>query len=61
VPGVVEEPTARVKVELPPAVTLVGLSVAVVPAGAPPALRLIVSAEPLTTAVLIVEVPLEPV
>jgi hypothetical protein len=56
----VPDPTLSVSVEEPPVVTDVGFSVAVVPAGAPLALRLIVSAEPLTTVVPIVEVPLPP-
>ena len=50
----------KVSVELPPAVTEVGLRLAVDPAGAPVAARLTVPAEPLLTAVLIVEVPLLP-
>ena len=49
-----------VRVELPPAVTEDGLRVAVIPAGAPLALRLTVPAEPLVTAVLMVAVPLLP-
>src|ERR1700730_8107224 len=60
VPVAADALTARVSVELPPVVTLVGLRPAVTPVGAPPAVRLTVSAEPLTSAVLIVEVPLEP-
>jgi hypothetical protein len=44
-------------VELPPVVTEVGLRVAVTPVGAPLTLRLIVSAEPLTSVVEIVLVP----
>ena len=47
-------------VELPPAVIEVGLRVAVDPVGEPLAVRLTVPAEPLATAVLIVEVPLLP-
>ena len=49
-----------VKVELPPAVTAVGLNVAVAPAGSPLALSVTVCAEPLTTAVLMVLVALCP-
>ena len=59
-PVAVEAPTARVSVELPPVVTEVGLSVAVVSAGAPLAARLIVSAVPVTRLVEMVEVPLAP-
>src|SRR2546426_398645 len=44
-------PAPTVRVELPPAVTEVGLSVAVAPAGAPLTVRLTVSAGPLVTAV----------
>lgn len=47
-----------VRVELPPAVTEVGLNVAVVPDGRPLAPKATVCAEPLATAVLIVDVPL---
>ena len=54
------DPTLRVMVEEPPAVTEAGLKLTVVPAGWPLALRLTVCAEPLVTAVLIVEVPLPP-
>ena len=53
-------PAPTVSVELPPAVTEVGLSVAVAPAGEPLTVRLIVSAEPLVTAVEIVDVPFAP-
>jgi hypothetical protein len=49
-----------VKVELPPAVTELGLSDAVGPEGFTLALRLTVPAVPLVTAVLIVLVPLDP-
>jgi hypothetical protein len=49
-----------VKVDEPPAVTDVGLGEAVGPAGETLALRLTVPAEPLVTAVLMVEVPLPP-
>src|SRR2546423_6496050 len=44
-------PAPTVSVELPPAVTEVGLSVAVAPARVPLTVRLTVSAEPLVTAV----------
>src|SRR2546422_827207 len=54
------EPTATVIVEDPPAVTDAGLKLTVVPDGAPLALRLTVWAEPLVTAVLIVDVPFAP-
>src|SRR5207249_10222605 len=56
--GAVPAPT--VSIELPPAVTEVGLSVAVAPAGVPFTVRLTVSAEPLVTAVEMVEVPFAP-
>ena len=46
--------------ELLPAVTAVGLNDAVAPAGRPVALRLTFCAEPLVTAVEIVDDPLEP-
>src|SRR5207253_2891117 len=59
VASAVPAPTAIVIVDEPPAVTEAGLKLAVVPGGAPLALRLTDCAEPLT-AVLIVEVPLEP-
>src|SRR2546426_6523930 len=49
-----------VRVELPPAVTEVGFSVAVAPVGVPLTLSPTVSAVPLVTAVLMVEVPLVP-
>ena len=49
--------TVTDKVELPPAVIEAGLSDAVTPAGAPLTARLIVSGEPLTTAVDIVLEP----
>src|SRR5207247_9797301 len=49
VPGVAV-PAPTVSVELPPAVTEVGLSVAVAPAGVPFTLRLTASAEPLVAA-----------
>ena len=45
------------RVELPPAVTALGLKLPVAPAGSPLRLRLTVWAEPLVTAVLIVVVP----
>ena len=53
-------PAPTVRVELPPAVTEVGLTVAVAPAGVPLTVRLTVSAEPLVTAVEIVDVPFAP-
>ena len=49
-----------VNVELPPAVTDVGLREAVGPDGLTLALKFTVPAAPLVTAVLIVLVPLEP-
>src|SRR5439155_1467114 len=59
VPGVaVPAPTGRV--DLPPAGTDAGLRVAVAPAGVPSAVRFTVSAEPLVTAVEIVDVPFAP-
>jgi hypothetical protein len=59
-PVATPEPTFTVSVDDPPAVTEVGLSEAVGPAGETVAARLTVPAEPLVTAVLIVEVPLLP-
>ena len=53
-------PTLAVIVEEPPAVTDAGLKLTVTPAGWPLALRLTDCAEPLVTAVEIVELPLEP-
>ena len=53
-------PAPTVSVELPPAVTEVGLRVAVAPAGVPLTVRLTVSAEPLVTAVEMVDVPFAP-
>src|SRR2546425_387731 len=53
-------PAPTVSVELPPVLTEVGLSVAVAPTGVPVTDRLIVSAEPLVTAVEMVDVPLAP-
>src|SRR2546422_591034 len=55
-PSRVEDAVAMVKVELPPAVTAVGLNVAVAPAGSPLALKLTVCAEPLTRAVVMLDV-----
>ena len=49
-----------VSVELPPAVTVLGLKDAVAPAGRPLALSVIVCAFPLVTAVLTVELTLWP-
>ncbi len=53
-------PAPTVSVELPPAVTEVGLSVAVAPAGVPLTVRSTVSAAPLVTAVEMVDVPFAP-
>src|SRR2546430_16865777 len=53
-------PAPTVSGELPPAVTEVGLTVAVAPAGVPLTARLTVSAEPLGTTVAEVVVPLAP-
>src|SRR2546430_17514524 len=53
-------PAPTVSVELPPAVTEGGLSVAGAPAGEPAPVRLIVSAEPLVTAGEVVGVPRAP-
>jgi hypothetical protein len=47
-------------VELPPAVTEVGLRLAVAPVGTPLTLRFTVWAEPEVTAVLMVELPVDP-
>jgi len=52
-PGGASESAAIVSVEVPPALTVAGLSVAVSPAGEV-ALRLIESAVPVTTVVLMV-------
>src|SRR5664280_3894765 len=60
VPAGVAPVVDTVMVELPPAVTDVGLKVTVVPDGAPLALRLTVWATPLVTAVETVDVVLEP-
>ena len=60
VPGAVVPEVAIVMVELLPAVTAVGLNDAVAPAGSPVALRLTFCAEPLVTAVEMVDGPLEP-
>src|SRR5690348_9048560 len=48
------------RVDAPPAVTVCGLNVAVAPAGTPLALSAIVCAEPLTTAVEMVDVTVPP-
>ena len=53
-------PAATVKVEPPPVVTEVALSVADAPFGAPVTVRLIVSVEPLVTAVEMADVPVWP-
>src|SRR5881394_2175980 len=53
-------PAPTVSVEAPPAVTEVGLSVAVAPAGVPVTVRFTVSATPLVTAVEMVDVPFAP-
>jgi hypothetical protein len=47
-------------VDDPPAVTELGLKLTFTPAGWPLALKVMLSADPLTTAVLMVEGPLEP-
>ena len=60
VPGAVVASTLSVSVELEPAVTVEGLNEAVAPAGIPLAESVTVSAEPLVTAVEIVDVPLPP-
>src|SRR5256885_4934410 len=59
VPGVAV-PAPTVRVELPLVVTEIGLSPADAPLGVPLTVRLIVSAEPLVSAVEMVEVPLWP-
>src|SRR5207247_2152468 len=59
-PGVVAGSTVNVSVELPPAVTTLGLKDAVVPEGSPPAESVTLSAEPLVRAVEIVDVALQP-
>src|SRR5206468_10819795 len=59
VPGVAV-PAPTVRVEPPPVVTEVGVSAADAPPGVPLTVRLIVSAEPLVSAVEMVEVPLWP-
>ena len=53
-------PVLSVSVELPPVATEAGLNDAVAPVGRPLALSAIDSAEPLTIAVAIEEVPLAP-
>src|SRR5919204_2494973 len=60
VPGAVDPPTLTVIVDEPPAVTEAGLKLTLVPAGWPLALRFTVWADPLVTAVLIVDVALPP-
>src|SRR5206468_1176655 len=52
VPAPTVDATVRVRVELLPAVTLVGLNVPVMPAGSPDTDRLMVWAAPAVTAVL---------
>src|SRR2546422_366151 len=59
-PDVVAGPTVNVSVELPPAVTTPGLKDAVVPDGNPLAESVTVSADPLITAVEMVDVALPP-
>jgi hypothetical protein len=59
-PGVVLLPTVRVSVELAPAEIGLGLKPALVPAGTPVALRVTLWAEPLVTAVEMVDVVLPP-
>src|SRR6266849_4380762 len=59
-PGIVSEPTLTFMVDEPPALTEPGLKVIVTPVGWPLALSATVWAEPLVTAVLIVDVPLAP-
>ena len=59
-PAATEEPTETVSVDEPPAVTELWESEAVGPEGETEAVRLTVPAEPLVTAVLMVEVPLLP-
>jgi len=59
-PGATLDPTVIVSVEEPPAVTELGLRLAVGPEGETPAVRFTVCADPLVTAVLMVEVPLFP-
>ena len=59
-PGVVRAPTEIVSVEVPPAVTTVGLSAVPSPLGDDVALRLIASAVPVTSVVLIVLMGLSP-
>ena len=53
-------PLSSVSVELLPAVTEVGLNVAVAPPGTPETVRATPCADPLVTAVEIVELPLAP-
>lgn len=60
VPVATEEPTLTVNVDELPAVTEVGLTLAVGPLGETLVVRLTVPAEPAVTAVLIVEEPLPP-
>src|SRR2546430_13127409 len=56
VPAATDEPAATVIVELPPAVTEVGLKLTVIPAGAPDEDRLTGCADPDVTAVVSVAV-----
>ena len=58
-PGV-EEVVLRVRVELPPAVTELGLKEAVAPEGSPEALKVTDCGFPLITVVLMVELTLWP-
>ena len=60
VPAGVDDVVLIVRVELLPALTELGLNVAVAPAGSPLALSVTVCADPLTKAVPIVLVPLVP-
>jgi hypothetical protein len=60
IPGAVAKPGATVNVEVPPAFTTVALSVAVSPIGDDATVRLIASLVPVTRAVAMLLVPLEP-
>jgi len=60
VPGTVGAPALNVSVDVPPAVTVLGLNAALVPFGTPLAPNETLSAEPLVTVVVIVDEALPP-
>ena len=59
-PGTVGAPALNVSVDVPPAVTVLGLNAALVPFGTPLAPNETLSAEPLVTVVVIVDEALPP-